>query len=91
MIDVESLQLRLATLSGLMEARSPGYVSELDIIRNILHKDPEKLQLLDPATELSVLFGAMAMYRQIEIPEAAAKKDKNKLLPKNKVIGTDDF
>jgi len=91
MITTEQIQLRLSTLSGLMEAKSPGYVSELDTIRNLLHRDPEQLALLDPEKDLSVLFAAMGMYRQIEIPEAAKKKEKSKLIPKDKVIGTDDF
>jgi hypothetical protein len=74
-----------------MEERSPGYKTELEVIRRLLQQDPEQLQLLDPEKDISVIFAGMAMYKQIEIPESAKKKDKEKILPKGKAIGTEDF
>ena len=91
MILLESLQLKIATLQELMESRSPGYKNELELIRITLQKDPEILHLLDPEKDLSVIFAAMSQYQAIEIPESAKKAKKNKLLPKGKSIGLDDF
>lgn len=91
MIGLEALQLRIGTLSGLMEQKHPGYVGELEIIRSTLQRDPEMLHLLDPEKDLAVIYDAMAKFKQIEIPEAAKKAEKNKLLPKGKAITLDDF
>jgi len=83
MLPIESLQLKIATLQQQMEERSPGYKNSLEECRIILQKDPELLHLIRPDTELHVIFAAMQMYTQIEIPVVAEKKEKNKLLNKN--------
>lgn len=89
MIPLESLQLKLSTLQEQLNQKLPGYKSSLEDIRGILQRDPEQLHLLRPDGELSILFAAMQTYKDIEIPIAAAKKEKEKIIPKN--LSLNDF
>jgi hypothetical protein len=89
MIALESLQVKIGTLQSQLEEKSPGYKSSLEDIRVILQRDPEMIHLLKTDGELSVIFAAMANYKQIEIPVTVAKAEKSKIIPKN--LSLDSF